>query len=258
MARVHLAVGNHTAAVPWFRLLRDAPFRNQRAYIRLRVLMHLARGADVRLSRQDLSNWVSAAQRLHGPAARKQAARLHRLVVALGDAGKDQAVWNAVTGDVKPVPASAAWRGVRAIARAKKVGETVMLTLVGLVGCGEAPPPPLEAPPAGEESLAQLSARLSEPGGYFDTDNLISNETSYLHAVSDLDSLSIGDSAAAVGHRVDCGTRRRGRKGGGCSRGGRRRPTARRRREGASACRTRSGGARSGRRADRVVTFGIA
>lgn len=29
--------------------------------------------------------------------------------------------------------------------------------------------------------FAELVARLSEPGGYFDTDNLISNETSYLH-----------------------------------------------------------------------------
>ena len=29
-------------------------------------------------------------------------------------------------------------------------------------------------------------AALSEPGGYFDTDNLISNERSYLHAISDL------------------------------------------------------------------------
>ncbi|NNM32453.1 MAG: hypothetical protein HKO53_05280 [Gemmatimonadetes bacterium] len=77
----------------------------------------------------------------------------------------------------------------------RRMAPTVMLTLVGLVGCREAPPPPVEAPPAGEESLAQLSARLSEPGGYFDTDNLISNETSYLHAVSDLDSLSIGGGA---------------------------------------------------------------
>src|SRR5947209_4600108 len=37
-------------------------------------------------------------------------------------------------------------------------------------------------PPA----FAALSARLSEPGGYFDTDNLISNESSYLHALDAL------------------------------------------------------------------------
>jgi hypothetical protein len=35
-------------------------------------------------------------------------------------------------------------------------------------------------------AFAAEVAALSEPGGYFDTDNLISNERSYLHAVSDL------------------------------------------------------------------------
>lgn len=33
---------------------------------------------------------------------------------------------------------------------------------------------------------ASLSARLSEPGGYFDTDNLISNESSYLQPLTEL------------------------------------------------------------------------
>ena len=32
--------------------------------------------------------------------------------------------------------------------------------------------------------FAALSVRLSEPGGFFDTDNLVSNEDSYLHAIS--------------------------------------------------------------------------
>lgn len=36
------------------------------------------------------------------------------------------------------------------------------------------------------KSFAALSARLSEPGGYFDSDNLISNETSYLHVLGKL------------------------------------------------------------------------
>jgi hypothetical protein len=35
-------------------------------------------------------------------------------------------------------------------------------------------------------SFAALSARLSEPGGYFDSDNLISNETSYQHVLGKL------------------------------------------------------------------------
>jgi len=38
-----------------------------------------------------------------------------------------------------------------------------------------------------QPSFAQLVAELSEPGGYFDTDNLISNEKSYLHVVSQLE-----------------------------------------------------------------------
>lgn len=38
----------------------------------------------------------------------------------------------------------------------------------------------------GDTSFAGTVARLSESAGYFDSDNLISNETSYLHAVSHL------------------------------------------------------------------------
>ena len=41
------------------------------------------------------------------------------------------------------------------------------------------------------KAFAALSARLSEPGGYFDSDNLISNETSYLHVVGKLRELNI-------------------------------------------------------------------
>ena len=40
------------------------------------------------------------------------------------------------------------------------------------------------------QSLAGLIASLSEPGGYFDTDNLISNERSYLHVVPALRALA--------------------------------------------------------------------
>src|SRR5436190_21048074 len=41
----------------------------------------------------------------------------------------------------------------------------------------------LQAP---ESSFGRLIARLSEPGGYFDTDNIITNETSYLHVLDAL------------------------------------------------------------------------
>lgn len=43
--------------------------------------------------------------------------------------------------------------------------------------------------------FARLIEELSEPGGYFDTDNLISNETSYLHVVSAFDELSVSGGA---------------------------------------------------------------
>lgn len=49
-----------------------------------------------------------------------------------------------------------------------------------------------QAAPAGraQESFASRVAALSEPGGYFNTDNLISNERSYLHVVPALETLS--------------------------------------------------------------------
>jgi hypothetical protein len=40
-------------------------------------------------------------------------------------------------------------------------------------------------------SFASLSAKLSEPGGYFDSDNLISNETSYLHVLGKLREIGV-------------------------------------------------------------------
>jgi len=48
----------------------------------------------------------------------------------------------------------------------------------------------LIAAPRGQESFAARVAALSEPGGYFNTDNLISNERSYLHVVPALRALS--------------------------------------------------------------------
>ncbi|MFY9608498.1 MAG: hypothetical protein WAU45_07775 [Blastocatellia bacterium] len=41
------------------------------------------------------------------------------------------------------------------------------------------------------KTFAALSARLSEQGGYFDSDNLISNETSYLHVMPKLKELGV-------------------------------------------------------------------
>lgn len=43
----------------------------------------------------------------------------------------------------------------------------------------------------GAREFGRLVERLSEPGGYFDTDNLISNERSYLHVMGALDRLGV-------------------------------------------------------------------
>ena len=50
-------------------------------------------------------------------------------------------------------------------------------------------------------SFGALVASLSEPGGYFDTDNLISNERSYLHVVPTLRTLAgqTGGSSVYIG-----------------------------------------------------------
>jgi hypothetical protein len=44
-------------------------------------------------------------------------------------------------------------------------------------------------------AYAQLIERLSEPAGYFDTDNLISNETSYLHVMGTLREMNVSGGA---------------------------------------------------------------
>jgi hypothetical protein len=59
-----------------------------------------------------------------------------------------------------------------------------LLVVLVLAAC--APAPPKSAAPPAQPSFADLYNRLSEQGGYFDSDNLISNETSYLHALDEL------------------------------------------------------------------------
>ena len=60
----------------------------------------------------------------------------------------------------------------------------IVLTLVIASGV-LAPAAPQTTAPA-RPSFAATIAALSEPGGFFDTDNLISNERSYLHVLPDL------------------------------------------------------------------------
>jgi hypothetical protein len=45
------------------------------------------------------------------------------------------------------------------------------------------------------EQFAQLSEKLSEPNGYFDSDNLISNESSYLHVMGKMRQMKVAGGA---------------------------------------------------------------
>ena len=63
-----------------------------------------------------------------------------------------------------------------------------------------APVPPPAKPAIQETAFSRLVERLSEPGGYFDSDNLVSNETSYLHVLPALRALGVhGGAYVGVG-----------------------------------------------------------
>lgn len=56
---------------------------------------------------------------------------------------------------------------------------------------GPAPAPAPRATQVQATAFARLVERLSEPGGYFDSDNLVSNETSYLHVLPALGAMGV-------------------------------------------------------------------
>ncbi len=62
------------------------------------------------------------------------------------------------------------------------------LTLVAVPYACEAQAPPVRL---GGAPFAEMVAALSEEGGFFDTDNLISNESSYLHVMGGLDAVGV-------------------------------------------------------------------
>jgi len=70
----------------------------------------------------------------------------------------------------------------------KSVRSLIAAALIVLWGAGAAS---TAVSSRDHKSFAALSARLSEQGGYFDSDNLISNETSYLHVIPKLKELGI-------------------------------------------------------------------
>lgn len=76
-------------------------------------------------------------------------------------------------------------------------GRFVALLLFLGAGAGCAGTPPIEVRTT---PFATMVEQLSEPGGFFDTDNLISNETSYLHVVGALAPLGVrGGAYVGVG-----------------------------------------------------------
>ena len=90
------------------------------------------------------------------------------------------------------------------IKRIKRIERTFTFTFtftftwtVALLTSGCASAPVAEAPPQQQVqaqpqfNLGELYKRLSEQAGYFDSDNLISNETSYLHALDDLRAMNV-------------------------------------------------------------------
>jgi hypothetical protein len=90
-----------------------------------------------------------------------------------------------------------AWR-----ARARGVLGRLVLTaflLCGWLGAPGCARPPAAAPPGAAQRLGPLIQELSEPGGYFDTDNLISNESAFLSVAEHLDAAGPGGVYLGVG-----------------------------------------------------------
>jgi hypothetical protein len=101
-------------------------------------------------------------------------------------------------------------RAGRRTGRGRRVGVRRFLALSAVclsAACGAATPGSPEMPgalgpgePISDSAFAAISARISEPGGYFDTDNLISNEDGYLKVLGALERLKVhGGAYVGVG-----------------------------------------------------------
>src|SRR5690349_13815408 len=82
----------------------------------------------------------------------------------------------------------------------KAVAGALLLTLLPLppsrpTDVARARPSAQQAAALSDSAFAALSARISEPGGYFDSDNLISNESSYLHVLGAMRRLGVSGGA---------------------------------------------------------------
>jgi len=66
-----------------------------------------------------------------------------------------------------------------------------LLQVLLIAACGSGSPDPQTARNETKPNFGELVTQLSEPQGFFDSDNLISNETDYLHIVGRLPDLGI-------------------------------------------------------------------
>lgn len=90
---------------------------------------------------------------------------------------------------------------------ASRLARTALVALLAVAGLAaasttrlQAQPPATGAAATSHREFAQLVSSLSERGGYFDTDNLISNEKGYLHVMGALDRLGVkGGAYVGVG-----------------------------------------------------------
>ena len=88
-----------------------------------------------------------------------------------------------------------------AVSRMRRLAFLLALSLgTAAAPAGAQPAPARTSAPREQVTFARLVATLSEPGGFFDTDNLISNERSYLHVVGALRAMGVrGGAYVGVG-----------------------------------------------------------
>jgi hypothetical protein len=67
----------------------------------------------------------------------------------------------------------------------------IPLTAVRVAVSPSRPAPTVPAAPISDSAFARLVERISEPGGFFDSDNLVSNEASYLHPIGAMRRLGV-------------------------------------------------------------------
>ena len=145
--RAFLVIGEHDAAQAWFGLLRGSAMFNVTSAAALRALAPLARLAGSRevadLRADSLRAWWKDVENRDD--ARERASLLYTLFEGLGEP-VPAALWEALLGGAQratvAMPEPALWYRLASAARAGRVGETVLLTLLvlGEGGPGQANP----------------------------------------------------------------------------------------------------------------------